>query len=62
MKFSKTLNPIQLLPIDKTSLTRSTSSAIHEAFEDKKKKVLRELIELVGQYEALSIGKRTEGA
>jgi hypothetical protein len=50
MKFFKTLNPIRPLPIDKTSLTRSMSSAIHEAFEDKKEKVFREPKELVGQY------------
>ena len=54
MKFLKTLNPIRPLPIDKTSLTRSMSSAIHETFENKKKKVFREPKELVGQYEALS--------
>ena len=48
MKFSKTSNPIRPLPINKTSLTRSTSCAIHKAFEGKKKKVFRELKELVG--------------
>jgi len=48
------------LPIDKTSLTRSMS--IHEAFETRNFFFFREPKELVGQYEALSIGKRAEGA